>query len=350
MNAAIDRSSMNGKPVLWLEARTVINFKSGFGEKLLCDGLTFSTGTSCAYTCSFCYVPSMFSRTPQITEMLAKEDLGFDDVVIRRRDPIEIARKQLFDAKGRPKYKDDKRVIYASPLVDVAANMDLVRETIEMCRLILDNTGWTIRLLSKSNLLPQIAKALWGSRSRERVIYGVSTGTLDNDLAKVFEGGTPLVSKRIESLHWLQDNGFRTFGMICPSLPLPTYDYLRFSREMVQAIRVEKCEQVWAEVMNVRGESLRQTVMALHGAGWGELSQMLDAVQNDKILWEQYARDTFEAHKRYIPADKLRFLQYVDRANIDWWKDQVAAGAVLLGKEASRSLKKNVEAQAAVAG
>lgn len=154
------RTTMNGKPVLWLEAKTVINFKSLFGEKMLCDGLTFSTGTACAYSCSFCYVPSMFARTPYITEMLAKEGLRFDQVTIRRSNPIEVAKKQIFDAKGRPKFMQDKRVIYSSPLVDVAANMDMVRETVEMALLILANTGWTIRFLSKSNLLPKIAEEL----------------------------------------------------------------------------------------------------------------------------------------------------------------------------------------------
>lgn len=248
--ATLERKSMNGKPVLWLEPKTVINFKSLFGPKLLCDGLTFSTGTACAYSCSFCYVASIFARTPYITEMLAKEGLRFDQVVIRRKNPVEIARKQLFDSKGRPRFAADTRTIYSSPLVDVAANMDMVRETIEVAKLILASTSWTIRFLSKSNLLPKIAPAL--DSHRDRVIYGVSTGTLNDDLAKCFEQGTSLVSKRIESLHWLQDNGFRTFGMICPSLPHTHADaYLSFSKAAAEAIRVEKCEHVWAEVMNV---------------------------------------------------------------------------------------------------
>ena len=126
-------------------------------------------------------------------------------------------------------------MIYASPLVDVAANMDLVRETIEACKLILENTNWQIRLLSKSNLLPKIAQAIaeldpipkWSDdfskfgfppgkivTAKERMIFGVSTGTFNDGLAKVFEQGCPLPSKRLESLYWLQDHGFRTFGMI----------------------------------------------------------------------------------------------------------------------------------------
>src|SRR5947199_4113018 len=116
--------------------------------------------------------------------------------------------------------------------------MDLVRETIEACKLILGLTHWQIRLLSKSNLLPIIAREL----PRDRIIYGVSTGTLDDKLAVAFERGTPLPSKRLQSLHWLQDNGYRTFGMICPSLPQRVY--YAFSRDMSNSILSEKCKSV----------------------------------------------------------------------------------------------------------
>jgi DNA repair photolyase len=330
VNVTLERSKMNGKPVLWLEAKTVINFTSGFGEKLLCDGLTFSTGTSCAYTCEFCYVPSMMNRTPQIVNMLAAEGLSFEDVVIRRRNPIEVAKRQIFDSKGRTRFAGDNRVIYSSPLVDIAANMDLIRETAEMAELILANTCWTIRFLSKSNMLPKLAEML--KRYQDRVIYGVSTGTLDNKLAAAFEGGTPLVSKRIESLHWLQDNGYRTYGMVCPSLPMVGAEYADFSKAAAEALRVDRCEHVWAEVMNVRGESLARTVASLTAAGYAKEASLLEHVQTDKDAWEQYARDTFEAHAAVVPAQKLRFLQYVDKNNLDWWMARKDQGAVLLGK------------------
>ncbi len=328
VNATLERSKMNGKPVLWLEAKSVVNFGSGFGEKLLCDSLTFSTGTSCAYTCAFCYVPSMMNRSPQILKILADAGLTFEDVVIRRRDPIAVARRQLLDGKGKSKFAGDTRTIYSSPLVDVAANMELVRETAEMANLILENTGWTIRFLSKSNLLPKLAVML--EKYRDRVIYGVSTGTLDDKLAQAFEGGTALVSKRIASLHWLQDNGFRTYGMVCPSLPQENYPF--FAAEMAHDLGYDRCEHVWAEVMNVRGESLVRTVAALNGAGYKEEAKLLEHVQTDKDAWEQYARDTFTAHAEFVPAQKLRFLQYVDKNNFDWWKARKDQGAVLLGK------------------
>jgi len=170
------------------------------------------------------------------------------------------------------------------------------------------------------------------------MILGFSTGTLDDNLAASIECGTARVSKRIEALHWLQNEGYRTFGMICPSLPQADGDYIRFSREICEAIRVDRCEHVWAEVINLRGKSLVSTLAGLHGAGFTAQAVALSAVmgQGKKDAWEQYARDTFLAHTQHVPAEKLRFLQYVDDSTVDWWAEQRAHGAVLLGKAAER--------------
>jgi len=237
-------------------------------------------------------------------------------------------------------------VIYSSPLVDVAANMELVRETIEACRVILELTDWDIRLLSKSSLLPRVAQGLevlapvgqWSGPDgwRERIIYGVSTGTLDDGLARCIEGGTALVSTRLEALHWLQDNGYRTFGMVCPSLPQGdrgAYErgaYERFAREMASAIRAERCEHVWAEVMNVRGESFTRTIAALVNSGFQQEALRLDQVMANRGAWEEYARTTFWAHVGALPPGKLRFLQYVTGESRGWWEGQRDKGAVVL--------------------
>jgi DNA repair photolyase len=331
---------MGGKPVFAVPSKTVINFKSGFKEKLLCDGPTFSAGTSCQYSCSFCYVPAAMKKQ----EAWLKEHgvTGkHEDIVIRRENAVDIARKQLMSRSESERMT--KKVIYASPLVDVAANMELVKETVEICKVILELTNWDIRLLSKSNLLPRVAQALgewWNlddhdkplQNPNERIIYGVSTGTLDDKLAKAFEEGCPLVSKRIQSLHWLQDNGFRTFGMICPSLPQLTVEaYEDFAEGIAKAIRVDHCEHVWAEVINVRGDSFTRTIKALNDAHYYGQTAELTKVNRDKEAWEEYSRFTFLAHTHFCTHKKLRFLQYVTKDTLPWWKEQEKHGAVLLG-------------------
>ena len=348
-----ENRNMNGKPVLWREAKTIVTFDSeAFQEKGLCDGITLNTGDACVYACKFCYVGSQMWKLVHEHVKSHNEKhstaLGFEDFVIRRKQPLEILNKQLFNKEGNTKQKysrkDDNSVVYSSTLVDVAANMELLRETAEWVTFILDKTFWQIRLLSKGNLLHKLVKdgmvknekkdgSDWSHH--QRLIFGFSTGTLNNDLAKAFEQGTALVSKRIESLHWLQDEGYRTFGMICPSLPQENYAH--FSKEMCEALRPEKCEHVWAEVINVRGESFQRTYDALLKAGFKEDAERLKSVSDSpqaKQNWEQYARQTFEAHAKNLPPRKLRFLPDVDRTNASWWSDQRDLGAVLLGKHA----------------
>lgn len=344
--APTDRATMNGKPVHWRTAKTVLNMDSGFRHKLLCDGPTFSAGDACAYSCSFCYVEAMTNKLLRHPTSDLKA-LPHTDIVVRRQNAVEILRKQLIALPEA--VRAQKLTLYMSHSVDVAANMDLVRETVAACATILELTQWHIRMLSKSNLLPNVARALIReSNDRKtftvdetvsRLIYGVSTGTLDDDLAAAFEQGCPKVSKRIESLHWLQDEGFRTFGMICPSLPVRD-SYQEWSATIMDAIRADLCEHVWAEVLNVRGESMCRTCLALHTAGYEWQAAELERVSTDKAAWEDYARKTFLAHAcrtDLLDAEgktKLRFLQYVTKETAAYWDHHRINGAIPLGAAA----------------
>jgi len=333
---------MNGKPVLYRDAKTVLKLDAeAFAEKLLCDGIILNPGDACAYSCAFCYVgPMMRHHSPPVLrahEEKTGELLGFSDAVIRRRNSVDVLLSQLLKSSGSRKFEDeqDNRVVFSSSTVDVAANMELLRETADLCNRIMELTNWQIRLLSKSYLLPKlVADGMIPEQYHHRLIFGFSTGTVDDRVARAIEKGTAMVSKRIESLHWLQDNGFRTFGMICPSLPQE--DYRRFSEEACEAIRVDRCEHVWAEPINVRGESLVKTLAALKAAGLDAEAGRLAAVSGagHGKAWEEYARQTFLAHTRNIPPEKLRFLQYIDVKTADWWAGQRIYGAVLLGKTA----------------
>lgn len=330
--------------MLYREAKTVVTIPNQkFQEKRLCDGAVFYLGDACAYSCGFCYVgAAMWKLDKGLIDLYnaeAETALGFPEVVIRRRNAINLLKGQLLDARGKPKFAapDDKRIVYSSTLVDVAANMVLLRETAEACNLILEHTHWQIRLLSKSNLLHKlIADHLIPEKYHHRLIFGFSTGTLDDRVARAIETGTPLVSKRLESLHWLQDRGLRTFGMICRSLPQDDYD--AFSRDICEAIRVDQCEHVWAEVINLRGKSMAKTLAALGDAGLDDEAEMMSNVCGTGASgrWEDYARAMFMAHTKNIPPKKLRFLQYLSPGTEDWWMPKVRKGAVLLGSTAEK--------------
>jgi DNA repair photolyase len=260
---------------------------------------------------------------------------SFNQIAVEKEDPLPILRQDLVDRKGRPKYPDvnDRRVVYSSPLVDVAANLPTALQTVEACKIILDNTHWQIRLLSKFALLQTVAEKL--APYSDRMIYGFSTGTFNDKVAASLEQGTSSPTARLRALHWLQDNKFRTFAMICPSLPQT--DYNAFAREAADRVRVECCEHVWAEVFNLRGRSLKKSCATLVDEGFADEALRLLAVSGkNKAAWEAYARATFLAHAGVVPPEKLRFLQYVQKSELEWWRSQESRGAVLLGKAAHR--------------
>lgn len=310
----------------------ILNLDSGFRHKLLCTGPTFSAGTACAYRCAYCFVKAQVGTKPFVTDLLAGRH--FQDVVIRRHDPVGVLKTELYNSRGMPKFKGTKGEIYASPLVDIAANNELTEETIQIVQLILEATDWDTRLLSKSPRIVEIAKSLTPAQKR-RVIFGLSTGSLNDDYARAIEPTCPSPTRRTEALRWLQDNDYRTFAMLCPILPQPMDDFIE---KVKTDIRPEKCEHVWAEVINVRGESMTRTVTALESAGLIQAARDLQAVsgKGHESAWEQYARTAFLALAKALPRNatepKLRFLQYVHAARKEWWDNQVTNGAIVLGR------------------
>jgi len=218
---------MAGKPVLWRPAKTVLTYtpeREAFHEKLLCDGFTLNLGDACVYSCSFCYVGSQIRKLTFgiVDDYNARNssNLSHEELVIRRKgldgekskSTIEILEDQLagqvsgsLSKRQLATLKEQELVVYSSTLVDVGANLTLLRETADACRLILDNTNWQIRLLSKGHLLPKLVDGLIADDTRpgskwshhQRLIFGFSTGTLNDQLAKAFERGTALVSKRL---------------------------------------------------------------------------------------------------------------------------------------------------------
>ena len=320
----------NRKPVFQIPPGQPLKLDSAFAHKGLCDGPTFTLGLLCAFSCSFCYVESLLGRHAAIGRICAETGLLPGAIVVEKADALTVLRRQLVTPKGAARYANpkDQRVVFASPLVDVASSRATAQQTVAACRLILENTSWQIRLLSKSALLQRVAVDL--AKFRDRMIYGLSTGTFDDRLALSFERHASSPTARVRALHWLQDHGFRTFAMICPSLPQT--DYAAFARQAADTVRVDQCEHVWAEVLNVRGASLARTSQSLRAGGFSAPADQLERVSRDPGAWEEYARATFLAHAAIVPASKLRFLQYVQSGQTDWWQRQQAHGAVLLGK------------------
>lgn len=243
------------------------------------------------------------------------------------------------------------QVLFASAFVDVAATKELAMETVEICTVLLKLTDFHIRLLSKSPLLYEIVAAELAARHPEakaRMIFGLSTGTLDDDIARAIEPDAPSPTRRLESLRNLQDAGFRTFGMVCPILPQA--DPKAYAKQAIERIRLARCEHIWAESVNARTKrqterrkenSFQDTLRALRravkeGHPDREIANRFKKIIGDKTAWGQYCRETFEAFASLTPPEKLRWMQYpTTDKDIKWWLGQRKLGALVLGPRAS---------------
>ena len=89
---------------------------------------------------------------------------------------------------------------------------------------------------------------------------------------------------------------------------------------------------MWAEVINVRGESMKRTVAALRAGGYDKTAASLELVSRDSGRWETYNRETFLAHAAVYQDQpgKLRFLTYVTEKTRGWWEQWQDRGAVIL--------------------
>jgi hypothetical protein len=63
-------------------------------------------------------------------------------------------------------------------------------------------------------------------------------------------------------------------------------------------------------VINLRRKSLVRTLAGLHQAGLQREAEALSAVMGsgNKSAWEDYARTTFLAHTRHVPAEIREYL------------------------------------------
>ena len=157
--------------------------------------------------------------------------------------------------------------------------------------------------------------------------------------------------------------------MLCPVLPQrDPAAYKAYAAAAMKAIRAERCEEIWSEVVNFRAgskeptqdpddqhqrDSFKATLQALSDGGFEDQAALFKKVAEDPEAWEEYSRAMFEAlleaapeqkvamfivgeKVKAAPPKKLWWLHYPrNHASIDnYWEHQQANGVLLLGSHA----------------
>jgi len=114
-----------------------------------------------------------------------RRELGFRDVVIRRKDPIGLLRKQLLK-RGEPRFPDPETgacCFRAPSLMWRRTWSSFVKRRTPATSSFRTPTG-RFDCCPRANLLYRlIADSLISDKYRDRLIFGFSTGTLDDKIA-----------------------------------------------------------------------------------------------------------------------------------------------------------------------
>jgi DNA repair photolyase len=321
-----------GKDWFTVPSATILNIGSGFIHKDLCEAGTVSAGTACLFGCTYCSVGASMFRSPQ-TRILRLLNIDHCDAVIRRLDPVATLRKQLTFRSGAPRYLDpnDRRVVIISPIVDPLASEELLIETLELILLVFKLTNWDVRILTKSMLVRKLAARI-PAEYRLRMIYGLSIGILDDEVANAVEKLTSPPTLRLKAYHELQRQGLRTYSMRCPVFPQE--DYRAYAERLAASVNWDADEHIWAEALNSRGDSNQRTITALRLRHFHVQADLLAEASSSHTAWEFcYNRLLFEALAAVCPPGKLRFLVYAGDQDRDYWLANRDRGAVILGDE-----------------
>lgn len=126
--------------------------------------------------------------------------------------------------------------------------------TLRALSLILDKTKFRLRMLTKNEAAGRGEWLRFFVDHRDRVVVGLSIGSLDDGWAAKMEGGTSHPTLRVRAVRALQEAGVPTFTMACPVFPQVAHDREAL-RALFAAVRPELGETVWVEPANNRASA-----------------------------------------------------------------------------------------------
>lgn len=280
----------------------------------------------CAASCTYCSTnegyPARMNR--ERLHILARVQLGID--VDPTRDPgisiawnaDEVMRRLREQIASKPKGWGRGKVLMVSQLTDpffgYPYQSGLTRRALD---LVFDKTEWRVRVLTKCDVVGRDPLLGYFREHKDRVVVGLSTGTMDDAWVSKVELATSKPSARLRALRNLQDAGVPTFAMWCPIFPQAVLGDRKELDALIDASRPDVVEQVWAEPFNDRG--CWRNVQAGYeqgSAGWNWFEHVYNRA-NGSAVWSRYATELY-AHlydraSRGGWLKKLAYLLYEDQ-------------------------------------
>jgi DNA repair photolyase len=194
-----------GMTFFHVNARTIVN-KVPAASKMPFE-YTINAYRGCSHACTYC-----FAR-PTHTYLGLGVGEDFERKVVVKLNAVEKVRAEL----RSPKWQGDHIAMgtntdpYQKAEGKYHLTQGIVRELAE--------AGNSFSILTKSTLVLRDLALLAEAASRTRVSLALSIGTLDREVWRLTEPGTPPPDKRLEAVARLNEAGVRCGVLIAPVLP-----------------------------------------------------------------------------------------------------------------------------------
>jgi|GEM_PF-931518 len=273
----------------------------------------------CGFGCRYCSSNTsryLVTRSPEITRLVIEQTgerltpKDNPELAYVWSDPV--APRLAAELAGKPKSFGKGKVLALSQMTDAFAPVVDPNDLEAVIKLLIERTSFRIRILTKSVTVasPKWLKIL--KSLGDQVVVSLSIGSLDNAWSSAVEIGTSNPRARLNALRKLQDEGIPTFGMLCPVFP-----QMIESGELdalIEEIRPQLCEYVWAEPYNDRANW--RAVRDGHPVGSNEYEwfERCFGENKDKNLWSSYATKLYTMLRASAEADgwlvKLKYMLY----------------------------------------
>jgi len=303
-----------------------------FQKKKLCN-YSVGVGMSCGHQCTYCSTPSLL-RTHEVYKDIQQTSFQKGYAIV---DPGTAERV----ARDIPNLTADD-IIELSTIDDAwspeARKFNLGRKTMEV---LLKKTPAQVRVLTKSAEVANDFDLF--AKYKKRIILGLSTGIPKSrgKLADVLEPNASPIKDRLRALKDAHKRGLRTYGMLCPCLPLiaSSIDALD---EMFDDVLACAPEDIWLEPVNARGNALNHTERQLRRAGYVDEANAIGMIRKEDG-WSLYTvgliKNALVTAREKKVLDRLHILLYPKNLTTEHRSDlkKFKQGIIWLGNEESES-------------
>jgi len=253
----------------------------------------------CQHACRFCYVPSVSAI--KLKSPLGK--LGVEDpdeqwgqyAFLRTWDESAFL-KSLAKAERTPVGElpiDGNRAVMLSTTTDAYQTLrgSNASETLElnerarvmvrrMLELIRDRSTLNVRILTRSPLARQDFDLY--KTFGDRLLFGMSLPTLNDQLARVYEPKAPAPTKRLETLKLAVSMGIPVYVAVAPTYPDEGEEDLA---KVLGSVAALQPVTVFHEPINIRAENVERMKLEAQALGFDFMEDVFSTKEN----WEGYA-------------------------------------------------------------